>query len=148
MMHPEGGLCTRSYGCLYNADQLRMDDRAAIARLYPVTSSNLAQFAGKTVFASSTARIRGRVLFPGWGGAPGDGMQGVNVVARYVDPVTGTASHAATASSVSGFLFRGNAGNQVTGFTAATGERFDHWGSGDGAARRLRPRRAGDSSGV
>ena len=135
MMHPEGGLCARSYGCLYNADQLRMDDRAAIARLYPVTSDNLAQFAGKTVFASSTARIRGRVLFPGWNGAPGDGMQGVNVVARYVDPATGAVSHAVTASSVSGFLFRGNAGNQVTGFTGATGERFDHWGSGDTALR-------------
>ncbi|MFI5111223.1 MAG: IPT/TIG domain-containing protein [Terriglobales bacterium] len=135
MMHPEGGLCTRSYGCLYNADQLRMDDRAAISRLYPVTSDNLAQFAGKTAFASSTARIRGRVLFPDWDHAPGDGMQGVNIVARYVDPVTGAVSHAVTASSLSGFLFRGNAGNEITGFAGATGERFDHWGSGDTALR-------------
>ncbi|MBZ5510419.1 MAG: hypothetical protein LAN70_04540 [Acidobacteriia bacterium] len=135
LMHPEGALCGRSYGCAYNADQLRMDDRAAISRLYPVTSGNLTQFPGKTAFASSTARIRGRVLFPGWDTAPGDGMQGVNIVARYIDPVTGAASHAATASSLSGFLFRGNAGNEITGFTAATGERFDHWGSDDPALR-------------
>ncbi|MGB9106262.1 MAG: hypothetical protein WCC59_16010, partial [Terriglobales bacterium] len=135
LMHPEGSLCSSSYGCAYNADQLRMDDRAALSRLYPVTSGNLAQFAGKTVFASSTGRIRGRVQFPGWDTALGDGMQGVNIVARYIDPVTGAASHAVTASSLSGFLFRGNAGNEVTGFTDATGERFDHWGSDDPALR-------------
>ncbi len=135
LMHPEGSLCSSSYGCAYNADQLRMDDRAALSRLYPVTSGNLAQFAGKTVFASSTGRIRGRVQFPGWDTALGDGMQGVNIVARYIDPVTGAASHAVTASSLSGFLFRGNAGNEVTGFTGATGERFDHWGSDDPALR-------------
>ena len=135
LMHPEGGLCTSSYGCVYNADQLRMDDRAAISRLYPVTSANLPQFAGKTVFASSTARMHGRVLFPGWNNAPADGMQGINIVARYIDPVTGAVSHAIAASSISGFLFRGNAGNQVTGFTSATGERFDHWGSDDPALR-------------
>jgi hypothetical protein len=135
LMHPEGSLCSRSYGCVYNANQLRMDDRAAVSRLYPVTSGNLAQFTGKTVFASSTARIRGRVLFPDWDNAPGDGMQGVNVVARYIDPVTGAASHAVTAACVSGFLFRGNGGNEITGFTGATGERYDHWGSGDAALR-------------
>ena len=43
-------------------------------------------------------------------------MQGVKVVARWVDPTTGVPSHRYVASSVSGFLFRGNAGNPVTGF--------------------------------
>ena len=51
----------------------------------------LSQFAGKTVFASATARIHGRVLFPGWDQAAGAGMQGVNVVARYMDPSSGAA---------------------------------------------------------
>ena len=135
LMHPEGSLCSVPYGCAYNADQLRLDDRAAISRLYPVTADNLAQFPGKTVFASSTGGIRGRILFPEWDQAPGAGMQGVNVVARYIDPATGLASHAAGASSVSGFLFRGNAGNPITGFAGATGERFDRWGSDNAALR-------------
>ncbi len=135
VMHPEGSLCGPSYGCAYNADQLRMDDRAAVSRLYPVTTDNAAQFPGKTVFATSTARIYGRVRFPDWNGTPGAGLQGVNVVVRYVDPVTGIASHAVTASAVSGARFHGNSGNVVTGFSSATGERLDHWGSNDSALR-------------
>ena len=42
-------------------------------------------------------------------------MQGVNVVARFIDPVTGIASTNLCGGSVSGFLFTGNAGNPVTG---------------------------------
>ncbi len=135
IMHPEASLCSVDYGCGFNADQLRLDDRAALSRLYPVTGDNLSQFPGKTLSAASTARIRGRILFPGWNGAPGAGMQGVNVVARYIDPSTHTASRIVAASAVSGVLFHGNAGNSITGFTSATGERFDHWGSADLALR-------------
>jgi hypothetical protein len=131
LMHPQGSLCSVAYGCGYGAEQPRMDDRAAISRLYPVTNDNLAQFPGKAVLAASTARVRGRVLFPGWNSTAGTGMQGVNIVARWIDPVTGIASHAQAASSVSGFLFRGNAGNRITGLTSASGEPFDHWGSAD-----------------
>ncbi len=36
-------------------------------------------------------------------------------------------------SSVSGFRFRGNAGNPITGFLASSGERFDRFGSDDPA---------------
>ncbi|MBZ5569078.1 MAG: hypothetical protein LAN64_14660 [Acidobacteriia bacterium] len=134
VMHPQGSLCSLGdYGCVPNADQPRMDDRAAISRLYPVTAENLAP--GKSVFSATTARVRGRVLFPGWNGAYGAGMQGVNVVARYINPTNGAPSGSAAASSVSGSLFRGNAGNAITGFTGATGERFDHWGSDDPALR-------------
>ncbi len=135
LMHPSGSLCTPAYGCIYNADQLRLDDRAAISRLYPVTAENIGQFSGKAVFASSTARIQGRVTFPAWNSSPGTGMQGVNIVARYLDPATGQPSHAMSASSVSGFLFHGNAGNEITGAVSATGERFDHWGSSDQSLR-------------
>ncbi len=134
LMHPRGSLCSLAYGCVYGADQPRLDDRAAVSRLYPVTAENLAQFPGKSEFAGSTARLRGRILFPGWNGAAGAGMQGVNVVARWIDSSTGVASHALGASSVSGFLFRGDAGNEITGFTSA-GARLDHWGSADTSLR-------------
>ena len=102
LMHPQGSLCSLGYGCVPNADQLRMDDRAAISRLYPVTAEDLAQFPGKSVFSAATARLRGRVLFPEWNGTPGVGMQGINVVARYIVPATGAASRSTAAASVSG----------------------------------------------
>ncbi|HVZ61817.1 MAG TPA: hypothetical protein VG892_13610, partial [Terriglobales bacterium] len=124
LMHPLGSLCT-SAGCIAGADQPRMDDRSAISRLYPVTSGNVASFPGKRIFSSTTGRVRGRVRFTG-----GGGMQGVNVVARLLKE-DGQASGSAAVSSVSGFLFRGNAGNPVTGFTNDAGERWDKFGSGD-----------------
>src|SRR5207253_7340298 len=102
--------------CIANADQLRMDDPAAISRLYPVTQQNISSFAGKQLFASNTIRIHGSIYFPDAHGNAGQPMQGVNVVARLVDPNTGQPSRRYVATSVSGFLFRGNAGNRVSGF--------------------------------
>lgn len=125
LMHPMGSLCSASYGCYTNADQLRMDDRIAISSLYPVTSDNIGSFSGKKIFAASTARIHGSVLL---GSVP---IQGANVVAHLIDPTTNTVSVKTVAASVSGFLYRGNAGNIVTGFTDATGQRYDRWGSDD-----------------
>jgi hypothetical protein len=58
-------------------------------------------------------------------------MQGVNVVARWIDPVTGQPSRNLAASSVSGFLFAGNAGNLISGFTDSGGQSFDRFGSDD-----------------
>ncbi len=124
LMHPLGSLCG-STGCIAGADQPRMDDRAAISRLYPITTANVASFPGKKLFAENTARIRGVVRFAG-----GGGMQGVNVVGRLLD-ANGQVSRSIAASSVSGFLFRGNAGNPVTGFTTALGDRWDRFGSDD-----------------
>ena len=60
-------------------------------------------------------------------------MQGVNVMARWVDPTTGLASRAYAAASVSGFLFRGYAGNPVNGPNDGTGQPFDRFGSDDAA---------------
>jgi hypothetical protein len=48
-----------------------------------------------------------------------------------IDPTGGQPSGASVATSVSGFLFRGNAGNPATGFTDSTGQRFDRFGSDD-----------------
>jgi hypothetical protein len=98
----------------------KMDDQAALSRLYP----------GPT-FSSSTARIHGNVYFANGSGQPGQGMQGVNVVARWIDPSTGLPSGAYAASSVSGFLFSGNVGTTVTGYNDSTGQPFNRYGSND-----------------
>lgn len=64
LMHPAASLCSSGYGCIYNATNLRMDDRAALSRLYPVTAENLANFPSKQLFAPTTARVHGVVRFP------------------------------------------------------------------------------------
>jgi hypothetical protein len=98
----------------------KMDDQAALSRLYP----------GST-FSASTARIHGNVYFANASGQPAQGMQGVNVVARWIDPGTGLPSGAYAASSVSGFLFAGNVGTTPTGFNDSTGQPFNRYGSND-----------------
>ncbi len=98
----------------------KMDDQAALSRLYP----------GPT-FSASTARIHGNVYFANASGQPGQGMQGVNVVARWINPSTGLPSGAYAATSVSGFLFSGNVGTTVTGFNDSTGQPFNRYGSND-----------------
>ncbi|HLK34369.1 MAG TPA: hypothetical protein VKT29_14845, partial [Terriglobales bacterium] len=134
LMHPLEPECAGPItGCLPNPDQPRMDDRAALSRLYPVTESNLALFSGKQLFAANTARLSGNVYFDDGHGSPGRPMQGVNVVARWIDPVTGLRSREYAASSVSGFLFRGNAGNPVTGDLDGDGDRLDRFGAADSA---------------
>jgi hypothetical protein len=98
----------------------KMDDQAALSRLYP----------GLT-FSANTARIHGNVYFANTSGQPAQGMQGVNVVARWIDPSTGLPSGAYVATSVSGFLFAGNVGTTVTGFNDSTGQPFNRYGSND-----------------
>ena len=117
--------------CYPDPDHLKMDDRAAIARLYPVTPGNLAQFPGKQVLTTVTGRIHGSVYFTDAAGNPAQPMQCVNVVARWIDPATGQPSGRYAASSVSGFLFVGNAGNPVTGYVDPAGNRYDRFGSND-----------------
>ncbi len=58
-------------------------------------------------------------------------MQGVNVFARWIDPSTGLPSHQYAASSVSGFLFTGNAGNPITGLADPLGNPYSNFGSTD-----------------
>ena len=115
--------------CYPNPYQLAMDDIAALSRLYPVTTQNQSSFPGKQVFSTVTARIHGSVWFTDTHGNPTQAMQGVNVVARWIDPTTGLPSRRYAASSVSGFLFTGNAGNPITGFDDAQGYPFAEWGS-------------------
>ncbi|HKU23858.1 MAG TPA: hypothetical protein VJQ54_00225, partial [Candidatus Sulfotelmatobacter sp.] len=119
--------------CDPNAYQLSMDDMAAISRLYPVTPENQSAFPGKRVLATSTARIHGSVWFTDNHAARAQPMQGVNVVARWIDPATGKPSHRFAASSVSGFLYTGNQGNPITGTEDALGDPLARWGSQDAA---------------
>lgn len=114
-----------------NPYQPKIDDQAALSRLYPVTSQNQSSFPGKQIFSAETSRIHGSVNFVNAAGLSAQGMQGVNVVARWVDPATGLPSGAYAASSVSGFLFSGNAGNAATGFNDASGLPFNRFGSND-----------------
>jgi len=101
---------------------LSMDDSAAMSRLYPVTAQNQAAFPGKRVFSLATARIHGSVWFTDTHGLRTQPMQGVNVVARWIDPSTNQASRRYAASSVSGFLFTGNQGNAITGTDDVLGD--------------------------
>ena len=104
--------------CYANPYQLASDDRAALSRLYPPVST-----------PNSTARIYGSVYFVAHAGGPGQPMQGVNVFARWIDPSTGLPSHQYGVSSVSGFLFTGNAGNPVTGWDDPLGNAYSEFGS-------------------
>ncbi len=109
----------------------KTDDQAALSRLYPVTEQNKSRFPGKRVFSGTTARIYGRVSFADASGLAAQAMQGVNVVARWINPSTGKPSGQYAAASVSGFLFSGNAGNTVTGFYNSAGQPFSQYGSND-----------------
>jgi hypothetical protein len=117
--------------CYANPYQPKMDDQAALSRLYPVTAANQSQFPGQQIFSANTARIYGSVYFTDSSGLAGQSMQGVNVVARWIDPSTGSPSGQYAASSVSGFLFCGNAGNIITGFNDSSGLPFNRYGSND-----------------
>jgi len=123
--------CTPISSCFPNASQPKMDDQAALSRLYPITSQNIASFTGKQIFSSTTARIHGSVYFAGPNSNPAQPMQGVNVIARWIDPSTGLPSKTFVAASVSGFLFSGNVGNPATGFNDASGTPFNQFGSTD-----------------
>jgi hypothetical protein len=115
--------------CYANPYQLAMDDVASVSRLYPVTGANQSSFPGKQLFSAVTARIHGSVWFTDTHGNPTQAMQGVNVVARWIDIGTGLPSRQYAAASVSGFLFSGDAGNPVTGFYDALGDPLAEWGS-------------------
>ena len=123
--------CLPISACYPNADQPKLDDQAALSRLYPVTAQNIGQFSGKRIFSSTTARIRGSVLFTDASGNPAQPMQGVNVVARWIDPSSGQPSGQYAVSCVSGFAFSGNAGSPITGYNDLLGQPLNRFGSTD-----------------
>ena len=105
--------------CYANPYQLAADDVAALSRLYPASSS------------TTTARIHGSVYFVNHQGSIAQPMQGVSVVARWIDPSTSLPSHKYAATSVSGFLFTGNTGNPITGWNDPLGNPYSEFGSSD-----------------
>jgi hypothetical protein len=121
--------CVPITKCYANPYQVSSDDAAALSRLYPVTAQNQSSFPGKQIFAATTARIHGSIWFTNSAGSPMQAMQGVNVVARWVNPQTSTASGQYAVASVSGFLFTGNAGNPITGVNDNFGSPLAEWGS-------------------
>jgi len=121
--------CVPITKCYPNPAQLAMDDMAAVSRVYPITPQNLPNFPGKHIFASTTARIHGSVWFTDKFGNRTQPMQGVNVVARWIDPSTWEPSRRYAASCVSGFLFTGNEGNSITGTDDDLGNPYAEWGS-------------------
>lgn len=117
--------------CYANPYQPKMDDQASISRLYPVTSANQSQFPGKQIFSTNTVRIHGSAYFTDSSGQAAQPMQGINVIARWVDPSTGLPSRRYAAASVSGFLYAGNVGNMVNGFNDSSGRPLNRFGSND-----------------
>jgi IPT/TIG domain-containing protein len=128
VMDAAGGDCGPAGGtCIPNPAALRLDDIAALNRLYPVTAANLSSFPGKVLTAANTLSIQGTIAFP-----DDTGMQGVNVVARPLDN-GGNPLYQQTVTFVSGTYFAGNHGNPVTGWYDAAGNRLDRFGSNDPA---------------
>jgi len=126
VMEPESGVCGPHGGdCIPFPGVLRWDDIAALSRIYPITAKNQADFPGKTITAEHTVSIRGTITFRG-----GEGMQGVNVVARPLD-ASGDPLYQYTVTFVSGAYFNGNHGNVATGWNDASGNPLTMWGSND-----------------
>jgi len=109
--------CIPIAACYPDADMPKMDDRASVSRLYPANSQ--------------TGRIHGSVYFTDASGNITQPMQGVNVVARRME--SGQPSRKYVATSVSGYAFRGDAGNPVNGYLDAGGQPCDFFGSNDPA---------------
>ncbi len=127
LMHPIERMCdSTGMACMQNQNTLRWDDMAALSRLYPVTTANRATYPGKKITAASTVAIQGTLRFR-WG----QGMQGVNVVARPLLPGTDQPDLRYPVAAVSGALFTGNAGNPVSGFNDAQGNLLNNFGSDD-----------------
>jgi len=126
IMQPLSGACGATGGaCIPSPTTLSYDDTAALNRLYPVTSANVANLPGKQLTAAATVSIQGTVSF-----ASGYGMQGVNVVANPLD-ANGNPLNQYTVSAVSGAAFGGNHGSPVTGYNDANGNALSMWGSTD-----------------
>jgi hypothetical protein len=92
-------------------------------------------FIPAAVASQTSGRIYGSVYFTDASGNAVQPMQGVNVVARMM--VSGQPSRQYVATSVSGFLFCGNAGNIIDGYMAPDGLPYNQWGSIRSLPRRL-----------
>jgi hypothetical protein len=111
VMHPIDIICgPYTYQCMPQPFTLRPDDLSALAQLYFIAKGQAP--AGKTDSLSNATQFAGRYQFP-----TGQGMQGVNIVARRWQQYTPASAVEDwyTVSSVTGALFRQSNGNPVTG---------------------------------
>jgi hypothetical protein len=111
IMHPIDIICgPYSYQCLPQPFTLRADDLSTLAQLYFIRQGQAAP--GKTDSLYNSNQIYGSLSFP-----TGQGMQGVNVVSRRWEQYTAPSQVEGwqSVSSVSGFVYRREQGNPVTG---------------------------------
>jgi hypothetical protein len=111
VMHPIDIICGRyTYQCMPQPFTLRADDLSALAELYTINQGQAP--AGKIDSQLNANLILGLLQFPN-----GQGMQGVNVVARRWAQYTDASEIEDwyTVSAVSGAVFRQSNGNPVTG---------------------------------
>jgi IPT/TIG domain len=111
VMHPIDIICgPYTYQCMPQPFTLRPDDLSALAELYNINQGQA--LPGKTDSQLNANQLFGVLQFP-----TGQGMQGVNVLARrwaqYTAPSAAEDWYAV--SAVSGALFRQSNGNPVTG---------------------------------
>ena len=97
--------------------------------LYPVTAQNQSEFSGQADFLQRH-RSHSRVgVFHRYSRESRPTYAGCQRRGSLDGSEYRTALAQVLASSVSGFLFTGNAGNPITGFTDALGNAFSDWGS-------------------
>lgn len=114
IMHPIDIVCgLYTYQCLPQPFTLRADDLSALASLYPIARDQAQPGQADTLLRAQ--EISGTVTFP-----TGQGMQGVNVVARRWHQAWSVPEAWQSVSSVSGFRFKGANGNPVSGSLAST----------------------------
>jgi hypothetical protein len=115
-MHPIDIICgLYTYQCLPQPFTLRPDDIAALDMLYFIPQNEAPT--GKTDTLYQAQEFSGKLLFP-----TGQGMEGVNVVARRLHQYWNVPEAWQSVSSVSGFRFVGSNGNPVSGPAASTAE--------------------------
>jgi hypothetical protein len=111
VMHPIDIICgTYTYQCMPEPFTLRPDDLSTLAELYFIAQGTAP--AGKVDSLYNANQIGGFLSFP-----TGQGMQGVNAVARRWAQYTDISEEEdwETASSVTGSLYQRERGNPVTG---------------------------------
>jgi hypothetical protein len=112
IMHPIDIICgPYTDQCLPQPFTLRPDDIASLDLLYTIYPPFTPPVGpGKVSSLARANRLRGVVTFPN-----GQGMQGVNVVVHRLEPFWDVPEDWEIASGVTGFRFRSNAGNPVSG---------------------------------
>lgn len=129
IMHPIDIVCgSYSFQCLPEPFTLRPDDISSLEQLYFINQGQAP--AGKQASWSNAAGTYGRVSFPN-----GQGMEGVNVVVQRRVAYFNTPEDWQTASSVTGWMFRGRSATSITtqgsspaaSMGVASGDREGYW---------------------